>query len=250
MPEPLKNREDHLQTPSTGPGQELTEHLKELRDRIIISVSVFVVFFIVCFNCSGEIILFMQSVAPVNSTFFQLKPGELFISSLKVATSGGLVISLPILLHQTYLFLKPGLKDNERKILVPLLWASPILFLISMAFTYYAVLPPLLKFLLNFREGIVETRYGLEHFLNLEMSILILCGLCFQLPIILIVLSYCKIINSRRLLRLWRYAVLTAFIIAAILTPTPDPFTMSILAGAILALYFGTVTLLRFIEKA
>lgn len=229
--------------------QDLSEHLTELRNRVLISIAAVAVSIFICFQFSEHIILFLQAAAPEGASFFQLKPGELFLSTMKISIYSGLVLSLPIILSQIAGFIYPGLKDNEKKILNPVLFGAPILFYLGIAFAYYMALPPLLSFLLGFKEGIVETRYGLEHFLNLEVSILGLCGIAFQLPILIMVLSFVGLINSSQLFKIWRYVILGTFIVAAILTPTPDPLTMTIVASALLALYFGTVSILKFLGK-
>jgi sec-independent protein translocase protein TatC len=247
MPEPKYNREDHLnsrQVTSIDP-QEITEHLNELRNRILIAVASFIIATIGFFYFSSPIIRFLEAAAPLGSSFFQLKPGELFTSSLKVSVFAGVIISMPIWLGQLEEFIRPGLKDNELGIIKPILRFSPLLFWLGVAFAYYLVLPPLLSFLLGFGQGVIETRYGLEHFINLELSILSICGITFQLPIILIILCYFRILHSSQLLSAWRYVILGAFTISAVITPTPDPFTMSILAGALLVLYFLTIAVLR-----
>lgn len=262
--EPKKNREDYLKDqgieeetggflipkPSTSPtAKDLGEHLEELRNRVVISILALVTGVAICFYISGPIMLVMEAAAPKGATFFQLKPGELFMSSLKVAVFFGITLSLPVLLYQLAEFLKPGLKEKEQKILAPIFWGVPLLLYLGMAFSYFMVLPPLLKFLLGFREAVVETRYGLEYFLNLEMSLLSLCGIAFQLPIAIITLSQFDLITSDTLIRIWRYVILGAFIVAAILTPTPDPMTMSIVASALLTLYFITVGFMRLLGK-
>ncbi len=266
MPEPEKNREDYLNDLASGakpqPAKALTtiekisekaeaftDHLQELRNRILITVISLITMIMLCFYFSGPIILFLEAAAPEGASFFQLKPGELFMSSFKVSVYLGVILALPVFLNQIAVFLSPGLNQKEKKILSPIFWASPFLFLAGIAFAYYMVLPPLLDFLLGFREGVVETRYGLEHFINLELSILALCGIAFQLPIIIITISFFNIIKSSQLMSIWRYVILGSFVIAAVLTPTPDPLTMTIVALALLALYFGTVTILIFMKK-
>lgn len=261
MPEPKANREDYLSKHkplaakesstalSTSHTQDMVDHLSELRNRILISIGSIIAATLIAFYFSGPIIKFLEAAAPAGSTFFQLKPGELFFNSFKVSVFIGLVVSLPIIINQVAIFINPGLKDNERRIIGPILWLAPILFFVGIIFAYYLVLPPLLEFLLGFRTGVVETRYGLEHFINLEISILGLCGICFQLPIILITLVFFKILSTTQLLAMWRYVVLGAFIIAAVLTPTPDPLTMSILAVALLGLYFGTIAFLSLFKS-
>lgn len=249
MPEPKYKREDYKAARDGGLVSDISEHLTELRNRLLISVAIVLVVFVLAFNFAPKLIMILQTLAPEGSSFFQIKPGELLMTSIKVAIFVALVVTMPILLMQLESFLRPGLKENETKIVVPILIASPTLFWLGMIFAYFLVLPPLLEFLLGFGQGIVESRYGLEHFVNLELSILSICGVSFQLPVVLISLAHFGIVTARGLMRLWRYVVLIAFVIAAVITPTPDPLTMSILAGALIALYFLTVLFLTIMVK-
>lgn len=250
MPEPKLNREDLLEQQSISAnnsqiGTDIVEHMTELRDRIFISLGIIILAILICFYFANHIIKFLEAAAPPGAGFFQIKPGELFLSTLKVSVTSGVVLSMPFWLKQIELFLRPGLKPHEIKIISPIVSASPLLFWSGTAFAYYLILPPLLQFLFGFGAGLVENRYGLEHFINLELAILTICGISFQLPIVIIVLGYCKIINSTMLFNQWRYVILAAFTLAAVITPTPDPFTMSILACALLSLYFGAAMILK-----
>lgn len=252
MSEPKFNREDHLciskglePRPDNPNAQELSEHLSELRNRILLVVSGFVAVTVLAFCYSARLIRFLEAAAPVGSGFFQLKPGELFTVSLKLSVYAGFAVILPLVLSQVYAFMKPGLKDYELKIAQPVVYLSPLLYWLGISFAYYFVLPPLLDFLLGFRLGVVEPSYGLEHFINLELALLNICGLCFLVPVLLLTLGYLGLITAKTLMGIWRYVVLGAFVIAAIITPTPDPLTMTVLAGAMLILYFVTVLVLR-----
>lgn len=256
MPEPKYNREDYkeareaLETKAEKPGaQDLVFHLDELRKRIFISLFTLLLTVCVCFYLSEPIILFLEAAAPDGSGFYQIKPGELFMVSLKVAVYFGLCIALPVLLWQLYLFAKPGLKEEENKIVQPLVLVSPVLFWLGQIFAYYLVLPALVEFLFGFRKNVVETNYSLEHFLNLEISILSVCGISFLLPMLIFVLGQFGLVSSKQLIQAWRYVVLVAFVVSAVITPTPDPFTMSILAIALLSLYFLTVIILKLGKK-
>jgi sec-independent protein translocase protein TatC len=260
MPEPKFNREDYknqennrnlsdIDAADKSSAVELSEHLEELRNRIFISLIVFVLLVMLCFHFSESIILVLESCAPKGSSFFQIKPGELFMTSLKVAVYFGFCFSLPVIFWQGFLFMRPGLKDNEKHLLAPLVILAPVLFWLGQIFAYFLVLPPLIEFLFKFRENIVETRYSLEHFLNLVISLLSMTGVSFLLPLIILMLGICNLVSSKQLLSIWRYVVLGAFVLSAIITPTPDPFTMSILASALLSLYFLTVIILKIGKK-
>lgn len=255
MPEPKYNREDHLKAiergreHGTNQGQELTEHLNELRNRILISLFVFGLFAILSFIYSEPLIQLLEEPAPMGVKFFQLKPGEIFMTTLKLSGFMGIVFALPVILMQIRAFVEPGLKEAEKKILAPIVWFSPILFWIGIVFGYTLVLPALLEFLMNYGANVVEQSYSLDYYLSLVLSILCICGISFQIPTILITLAQLGLVTSNTLLKPWRYVILTSFIAAAIITPTPDPFTMSILAAALLALYFLTLLIMQLMRK-
>jgi sec-independent protein translocase protein TatC len=245
MPEPKYNREDYLMTGSSSNAiTDLSSHLEELRSRIIIAILSLLTCIAVSFYFSDSLIRILLKAVPEGAKFFQLKPGELFVSSLKVSIYAGLILSSPILLKQLGLFLQPALKDKEQKILNPIINLAPILFCSGIAFAYFFILPALLKFFLGFHQDLVEQLYGLEHLLNLELAILMISGLSFELPIAILSLGYLGLINKSILLKHWRYAVMIALCLAAILTPTPDPISMSVLGLALLFLYFASAMLL------
>lgn len=252
MPEPKYNREDYQKAKDRVAGkhdnpnaQDLVVHLDELRKRIFVGIFTLILTVCACFYLSEPIILFLEAAAPDGSSFYQIKPGELFMVSLKVAVYFGLCLALPVLLWQLYLFVKPGLKEEENKIIQPLVLISPVLFWLGQIFAYFLVMPPLVEFLFGFRKNLVETSYSLEHFLNLELSIISVCGISFLLPMLIFILGQFGLVSSKQLFAAWRYVVLGAFVVSAVITPTPDPFTMSILAFALLSLYFLTVIILK-----
>ena len=261
MPEPEKNREDYLKdndfyTEESGEAKsrdgiydpkkkDLTEHLEEIRNRAFIVLASLAVAFILAFQFSETLLTILETRAPSGSSFFQLKPGDSLFSSIKAAGFIALLISAPILSSQVFSFLKPGLKKHEYKIIRIIFYFAPILFLVGACFAFYFILPPLLAFLLGFNSAAIESRYGIEHFVNLTLSLLFVSGLSFQLPILLLVACFFKIVSLKQLFSIWRYVVIGAFVISAFITPTPDPLTMSILACALLGLYFITLTIIK-----
>lgn len=245
MPEPKYNREDYLkQASSNENAEDLVFHLEEIRNRIVSSSLVLIFAILLCFYFSDQMIRVLISVVPQGAKFFQLKPGELFMVSLKTSVYAGFTLSLPVLLYQLEAFLKPGLKESEYKILSPIIKLISPLFFVGIIFAYFIILPALLDFFLDFHQNLVERLYGLEHLINLELSILAISGLSFELPIIILVFGRMGLINKNFLFKHWRYAIMFALILSAILTPTPDPVTMSLLAFALLFLYFGSAMLL------
>lgn len=268
MPEPEKNREDYLKEKNIhakeseevkgGDGvydpnkKDLTEHLEEIRNRAFIVLATLTLGFIVAFQFSENLLTFLETRAPSGSSFFQLKAGEILFCSIKVAGFIALLITTPVLSSQVFSFLKPGLKKHEYKIIRIIFYFAPVLFLLGTFFAFYFILPALLGFLLGFNSGAIESRYGIEHFVNLTLSILFISGISFQLPVLLLIMTFFKIVSLNKLFSIWRYVVIGAFIISAFITPTPDPLSMSILAFALIGLYFMTLVLVKIIkiEKA
>lgn len=259
MPEPKKNREDYinkdilLETPEQDKvydptAKHISEHLEEIRQRLFITLGFGLLMFIISFNYSELLISLLENCAPKGSSFFQLKPGELLFSTLKVSGFSGLIISSPVICWQLFSFIEPGLKVKERKILRIIFVGIPVLLLAGVLFAYYFILPPLLSFLLGFNSSVIESRYGIEHFVDLCLSLSLISALSFQIPIFLIVLAAFKLVNSKQLLAIWRYVIIGAFTASAFLTPTPDPITMSLLALAILTLYFSTILLIKVLK--
>jgi sec-independent protein translocase protein TatC len=250
MPEPKLNREDHLKAREQGSfWGDLGSHLEELRSAIIISTLFLTAAIATCFYYSENLISLMQNLAPVNSSFFQLKPGELFSVSLKVSLYTGFYLTLPIIISQIYFFVKPALTKDENKICLLVAFLAPVLFWLGLFFAYVFLLPSLLDFLLNFKEGLVEKSYGLESFVSLVLSIETITALAFQLPVMIFILGILNLVKVKQLLDIWRYVILLAFVFAAFLTPTPDPLTMSVLACALLVLYFSTIIFLKLFRK-
>jgi sec-independent protein translocase protein TatC len=266
MPEPKKNREDYLQDKPINEipaldndlqeesfetsksdaiydptPKDITEHLEEIRNRLFLILGLGALIFIICFNYSEFFIGLLEEQAPPGSSFFQLKPGELLFSSFKASGFASLICISPFFCQQLLAFIRPGLKAREYSISKIVLLSVPLLLVSGIGFAYYFILPPLLSFLLGFNSSVIESRYGIEHFVNLCLSLLMITGISFQIPILIVVLTFFKLVTIKQLLSIWRYVTVGAFVLSAFLTPTPDPFTMSILAFAILGLYFSTV---------
>ncbi len=236
--------EDH-----SGPRMPILEHLNELRMKIIISFCVLFVFTIVGFFISKEAIRLLTQVAPPGTTFLQIKPGEFFFTNVKVAVFFGLSVSSPVIIWQLVSFILPGLKENEKKTILPILVLAPILFCLGALFSYFFLVPSMLNFLLGFSKDIILTSISIESYISFTLMIMAICGCAFLLPIVIFVLANIGIVNSSLLLKGWRYAVLVSVISGAILTPTPDPFNMSIVSGILIGLYFISCGRLKICRK-
>ncbi|HEY9788854.1 MAG TPA: twin-arginine translocase subunit TatC [Candidatus Obscuribacterales bacterium] len=220
------------------------EHLDELRTRILRSVAVLAMVFLTVLCVGKRIVVFLE--APAGGITFQaLSLEEPLVVFFKVCFYVSLVVALPWILFEASQFIGPGLKPSERRVLLPIVIGGPLLFVCGAAFAYYCVLPPMLHFFNSFGQGMSPINQRLDFYVSLVSSIILYMGLCFQLPIVLFALSFTGLVNSKMLMRIWRYAVFAAAIVAAVITPDPTMFSMLIVLTALVALYFVSVLLLK-----
>jgi sec-independent protein translocase protein TatC len=222
----------------------VVEHLDELRTRILRSLAVLAVTMGISLYFGKTIVRFLEGPAG-NITFQALSMEEPLLVYFKVSFYTALALALPWVLGEVAGFIAPGLKNNERKILTPVLFGSPLLFVGGAAFAYYMVLPPMLRFFNSFGQGMSPINQRLDFYISLVTTIMLYMGLCFQLPIIIFGLSFTGLVNSRQLMGFWRYAIFGAAVLAAIITPDPTAMSMLIVMAAILVLYFVSVGFLR-----
>lgn len=152
-------------------------------------------------------------------------------------------------LSQLLLFLLPGLTDKEKKIILPLLIGSLVLFGLGLVFSYYALIPAALNFFLNYSDQVIEPFWSFNQYFEFILVLFYSTGLAFQIPIVQILLGLLNIVSAEQMLGAWRYIILVSTIIGAILTPSTDPLTQLLLALAILLLYFSGAGILFLIKN-
>nr|YP_010198213.1 Sec-independent protein translocase component TatC [Gracilaria ornata]UAD86629.1 Sec-independent protein translocase component TatC [Gracilaria ornata] len=233
-----------------NPNTEMSifEHLEELRERIFIASIIFCVITIVCFAYMKNIAYILQQPA-IGIKFLQLAPGEYLFTSIKVSLYTGFLLSSPFIIYQITLFILPGLTKKESKFIIPILLTSVILFFSGIIFAYVILAPAALQFLINYGNEIVEPIWSFEQYFNFILLLLFSTGIAFQIPIIQIVLGILKIFSSTEMYAYWKYIVLSATIIAAIITPSTDPVTQIIMSLAILILYSSGIIILKILNK-
>ena len=226
----------------------ISEHLEELRYRSFLVLIFFMLTFGASFVCVKDIAIILQAPA-MEIKFLQLAPGEYFFSSIKIAIFIGTLISSPFTILQIFLFIKPGLTKKEETTLLPILLGSNFLFFLGIIFGYFVLEPAALNFLIHYGDQIIEPIWSFEQYFDFTLTFLLSTGLVFQIPVIQIILGNLNIISSRQMLSIWRYVILLSTIIAAIITPSTDPFTQIILSLALSALYFSGASFLFSINK-
>merc|ERR1712127_434109 len=225
-----------------------SEHIDELRQRCF---HIFWIILIITFLAFIEVKILVQILElPVNNVkFFQLSPGEYFVSTVKISFYTGSLFSSPFVIGQLILFLLPGLTKKETKIILPLLLSSLILFGLGLAFSYYTLIPAALNFFLNYSEEVIEPFWSFDQYFEFILVLFYSTGLAFQIPILQILLGLLNIVSPQQMLGAWRYVILVSTVLGAILTPSTDPLTQLLLSLAILLLYFAGLGILFLIKN-
>ena len=225
-----------------------SEHIEELRQRIFLLVGIIFLLTCVAFIEVKDLVKILE--LPVqNVKFFQISPGEYFISTIKISFYTGLLFSSPFVIGQLILFLLPGLTKKETKIILPLLLSSLVLFGLGLTFSYYTLIPAALNFFLNYSEEVLEPFWSFDQYFEFILVLFYSTGLAFQIPIIQILIGLLNIVSAKQMLGAWRYIILLSTILGAILTPSTDPLTQLLLSVAILLLYFSGLGILFLIKN-
>lgn len=226
----------------------LFEHLEELRLRIFYSLIAIAVGVVGCFLTVKPIVQLLEVPAGAVK-FLQLAPGEYFFVSLKVAGYSGLLVASPFIFYQIALFVLPGLTRKEKRLLGPVFFGSSFLFLGGLVFAYIALIPAALNFFVSYGADVVEQLWSIDKYFEFVLLLMFSTGLAFQIPIVQALLGLLGIVSSNQMLSGWRYVILGAAVLGAVLTPSTDPLTQSLLGGAVLGLYFGGVGLVKLLGR-
>ncbi|MCE2521665.1 MAG: twin-arginine translocase subunit TatC [Rhodobacteraceae bacterium] len=249
----------------------LVEHLTELRSRLIRSVLAFIVGMIISFVVWNPIFNFLtQPICDAlelrnqDCSLILIKLQEGFFVAIKISLLGGLALSFPIIGHQLWRFVAPGLYRNEKTAFLPFLVASPIMFLLGASFAFYIVIPLAFDFFLGFQqfaptgEDISADAFAAEagitfqgsvaEYLSLTIKFILAFGLCFQLPVLLTLMGKAGLVSAEGLGQFRKYAVVGILTLAAVVTP-PDVITQVILFVVVYGLYEISIWLVRRVER-
>jgi sec-independent protein translocase protein TatC len=235
----------------------LIEHLSELRKRIVICLVALVIAFIFTFNYSEQIfklLLFPLDYTPkislndglvfvpdqkLHSTkLVFLGPAEAFWMNMKVALVSGFVLTIPIIFLQIWKFVAPGLHQHEKKYIVVFVVSATFLFLIGIGFCYFIVLPFAMGFLLNYKVGdFLMPMLSVGLYVDFLLKFLLAFGFVFELPVLIVITTRMGLISPQTLKKYRKIAIVLAFVVAAIITPTPDAFNQTLMAIPMIILY-------------
>ncbi len=216
----------------------ILDHFEELRQRIFAALLAVLVGISLCFAFVKPIVKLLELPAQ-GVRFLQLSPGEFFFVSIQVAGYSGLLISSPFVIYQIIQFILPGLKRSEKQLLAPIVFGSTFLFAGGLAFAYEVLIPATLRFFESYGGDVVEQLWSIDKYFRFILTLLFCTGLVFQVPVIQYLLGRLGLVTAQQMFSNWRSVILGAAILAAVLTPSTDPLTQTLLAVPVIGLYFG-----------
>ncbi|MFP6873917.1 MAG: twin-arginine translocase subunit TatC [Verrucomicrobiales bacterium] len=229
------------------------DHLEDLRGTLMKVIGTLVISTIIAFIFYKDLINIINypvEQAGYDARLLVLSPFEGFMSVLKICLYSGLILSFPILLYFIGEFVIPGLNKKEKKLIIPVIIASFLLFASGVLFSYFVVIPRALAFFQEFNRGVdISTELRFKYTVSFVTMLSLVFGLCFELPVVVMSLVKLDLLNSKMMRSTRSYAIVAMFILAAVITPTPDIFTMSLLAGPMVLLYELCIWMAWWLER-
>jgi len=228
-------------------------HLVELRDRLLRAILAVLVVFLCLFPWARELYAVLAkpllAALPVGGQMIATDVVGVFLVPVKVALLVAFVIALPYVLYQAWGFVAPGLYSHEKRLVLPLVVASSLLFLVGMSFAYFLVFPMVFKFMASIAPEGVAWMTDIDKYLSFVLTTFIAFGMTFQVPVVVIVLVRAGVITIEKLKEFRPYVIVGAFVVGAIFTP-PDMISQIMLAVPLCLLYEVGLILARFMAKA
>ena len=219
---------------------ELKPHLAELRKRLSVSLVVILVMFLICFAFWQPILAWMiaplKAVLPAGSNVIFTGVQEPFFTAMKVAFFAGFILSLPVIFWQFWLFVAPGLYENEKKLVIPFVSAATSMFLLGASFCYYVVVPLAFGFLISFGSALFTALPSIGEYVGFFTKFLVGFGLSFEMPVVIFFFAKLGLVDDKGLKDFFRYAIVIIFTLSGILTP-PDILSQFLMAVPLLILY-------------
>jgi sec-independent protein translocase protein TatC len=231
--------------PETFEEMTLQEHLEELRTRLMYAAGSVIVGFIIGLIVAKPLLRLMVRMSHLG-TLVAISPTESFTVFMKVALYVGIGLSMPVIVYQIIRFLAPGLTRRERQYVYRAIPFVTGMFILGVLFAFFIVIPRALRFLHGFGGDVFNAEFRANEVISFYMTLIIWVGIVFELPIVMYVLAKIGVVTTRLLSSMRKYAIIVIMIAAAIITPTPDPFNMFMVAAPMYALYELGIILTRF----
>jgi sec-independent protein translocase protein TatC len=246
-------------TTAAGPDQDdddknltILEHLRELRYRVMVSGGALMLAMVFSFwPITGWVLRWLKRPAEGKVENFNLvftQPLEYWSTFFGVALMVGLAMAMPVIVYQILAFVGPGLTRTEKRWVYPIVLGASIMFVLGGLFAYYIELPPALNFLLD-GQGVAVPFISVKAYVSFVTRMMMVTGIVFEMPLFVMGLAKIGVVRSNQLLKWWRYAIIGAFVVAAIVTPSIDPFTQILVALPMIVLYFFGIALARLVEN-
>lgn len=230
-----------------------TEHLEELRKRIIICLLSIGIGCAISYAFAKSIFNFLakplHNALPPGGSLIFTNPTEAFTTYLKTAFISGIFLAIPVILYQLWEFITPGLYEKEKKYLTPFVLISSFLFIAGASFGYFFVLPPAFHYLMGFASNSIHALPSMREYFNFASKLLLAFGIIFEVPILIFFLSKVGIVNYKMLCKFQKYAIILSFFLGAILTPGPDVFSQFMMTIPLLTLYEISILIARVFGK-
>jgi sec-independent protein translocase protein TatC len=231
----------------------VVEHLAELRHRLIISIIAVVIAAIVCYIFALDIISFFldfyrDATNGQRNAFIFTGPLDAFVTRLKIATYGGIVLALPIWLWELWRFITPGMNPTEKRYAIPFVLSSIALFIAGAAVALLT-LPQALSFLLGVGGQEVQPLLTADKYIGLVSIMILAFGVAFEFPVLLVFLLIARIISTQQLRRFRRWAIVLIFVFAAVITPSQDPYSLFFMAVPMCLFYEASILIGRALKR-
>lgn len=227
------------------------DHLGELRKRLIYAVLGILVGSIISGIFIEELLQFilLKPASGANLSLQNLKPFGLPFLYIKIILLTGIIISFPFTLYQIWKFVAPGLYENEKGWARKITYYTSICFLGGIFFAYYVMLPSMLKFAASFGSEFIRNDIDVTNYFSFITMIILAAGILFEMPVVSYILTKAGMVTPKLLRKYWRHAIIGILVLAAVLTPTPDPVSQMIFASPLFILYEISILVSRFAQK-
>jgi sec-independent protein translocase protein TatC len=221
----------------------LMQHLIELRSVLVKAVIALVICSLAAAVFTPQILEFL--IAPYGQSLQTIDPTENISIFLRVSLMSGAILAMPIFVYLLWSFIAPGLEAKEKRYVRLLVPGATVMFLLGVAFAWGLMLPAAIGFLSTFQSEIFKSDWRADSYIPFVTSLMFWIGVAFETPLIVFFLAKLRLITARQLLRAWRYAIVAIAVVAAMITPTVDPFNMALVMAPLILLYFFSILLAR-----
>ena len=227
----------------------LIDHFAELRTRLFVSLGAWVVAAGAAFVVRFRLLEWLRAPLPESMTLNYFSILEPFVVSMQIASFFGLVLAAPVIVSQIWAFIAPGLYPEERRYAVPFILFTALAFAVGVAFAYYVVLPFTIPILLGFLGGEAQGLLSIGRYISALLLLMGVFGIMFEMPVLGYLLARIGLLRHAPMAKHRRWAIVAGLVLAAVITPTADPFNFALVAGPLVILYELTILVVRLSQR-